>query len=166
MVIRALVWPIARIMSSEQGSGQELNRDTEDNDDGHRRASDQWKSPTPNEAQSTRIFGSDLNNSHVLSNTCSGRDEIDDPSWCAMKPMDDVGLLYHNREPLRLKDFATEVRAPMDVEQFAHQAELLLDPSTVSMGEIVTHMLEKVSRCLWIPSSARPSVGLEAKPEN
>lgn len=59
-------------------------------------------------------------------------------------PFDNVGLLFYNREPLRLKDFASEVRAPLDVEQFAHQAELVLDVDTVSMGEIVDLMLTKV----------------------
>lgn len=56
-----------------------------------------------------------------------------------------VGLLYCSREPLRLKDFGAEVRAPMDVEQFAHQAELVLDTGHVSIDDIVESMLDKVS---------------------
>ena len=57
----------------------------------------------------------------------------------------ETGLLYYNREPLKLKDFNAEVRAPMDVEQFAHQAELMLDLNEVSMEGIIEAMLTKVS---------------------
>jgi len=69
--------------------------------------------------------------------------EMKDSTPCRA-PLDDVGLLYYNRKPLRLKNFASEVRAPMDVEQFAHQSELLLDPDLVSMEEIIHLMLVKV----------------------
>lgn len=60
------------------------------------------------------------------------------------------GLIYYSREPLRLKNFTFEVRAPMDVEQFAHQAELVLDSPLVSMSDIIDSMLTKVRRAaVW-----------------
>ena len=57
------------------------------------------------------------------------------------------GLLYTSRERLRLKDFSSEVRASMDVEQFVHQAELILDMTQVSVEDIVDAMLKRVSSC-------------------
>lgn len=55
------------------------------------------------------------------------------------------GLVYHSREKLKLKDFNNEVRAAMDVEQFVHQAEIMLDMSEISVEGIVDAMLRKVS---------------------
>lgn len=57
----------------------------------------------------------------------------------------ETGLLYCNRECLKLKDFSSEVRASMDVEQFVHQAELMLDMREISVEDIVEAMLERVS---------------------
>lgn len=56
-------------------------------------------------------------------------------------------LLYSSRHLLKLKDFRSEVRASMDVEQFVHQSELMLDLNEVSVEEIVRAMLQKVSKC-------------------
>lgn len=61
------------------------------------------------------------------------------------KPKLKVGLIYSSLERLRLKDFNSEVRAAIDVEQFLHQAELILDMSEVSVEDIVDAMLIKVS---------------------
>lgn len=58
----------------------------------------------------------------------------------------ETGLLHTNKERLRLKDFSSEIRALMDVEQFVHQAELMLDMTEVSVEDIVETMLLKVSR--------------------
>lgn len=55
------------------------------------------------------------------------------------------GLVYHSREKLKLKDFSNEVRAAMDVEQFVHEAEIMLDMSEISVEDIVDAMLRKVS---------------------
>lgn len=54
-------------------------------------------------------------------------------------------LLYQRRERLKPKDFRSEVRAPMDVEQFVHQAELILDMREVSVEDIVEKMVALVS---------------------
>lgn len=65
------------------------------------------------------------------------------------------GLVYCRREYLAPKDFGAEIRGQMDIEQFAHQAELLIDPqldeANLSDGrrvveEIIGRMLEQVSR--------------------
>lgn len=63
------------------------------------------------------------------------QDEDDEPT----------SLLYCSRERLRLKDFSSEIRASMDVEQFVHQAELVLDLPEVSVAAIVDSMLVRVS---------------------
>lgn len=54
------------------------------------------------------------------------------------------GLVYLSRERLKLKDFSNEVRAAMDVEQFVHEAEIMLDMSEISVEDIVEAMLRKV----------------------
>lgn len=75
----------------------------------------------------------------------SGSSSCQSPSSMGSTMNCEAGLLYYNREPLKLKDFCAEVRAPMDVEQFAHQAELMLDLNEVSMDGIIEAMLTKVS---------------------
>lgn len=55
------------------------------------------------------------------------------------------GLLYTSRENFKLKDFSSEVRATMDVEQFVYQAEMILDMQEVCVEEIIGAMLNKVS---------------------
>lgn len=53
-------------------------------------------------------------------------------------------LLYSNRELFKLKDFRSEVRASMDVEQFVHGAELMLDLTEISVDGIIEAMLRRV----------------------
>jgi hypothetical protein len=77
-----------------------------------------------------------LSSANLTTNT------YDESSLCGA--LDKPGLLYCCREALRLKDFKTEVRAIMDVEQFCHQSELLLDPDEMSMSGIIEAMLAKV----------------------
>lgn len=55
------------------------------------------------------------------------------------------GLIHHKRELLAFKDFSSEVRALRDVEQFAHQAELMLDVTEVDISNIIELMINKVS---------------------
>lgn len=57
-----------------------------------------------------------------------------------------VGLLYTNREKFKLKDFSSEVRATMDVEQFVHHSQIILDMQEVAVEDIIERMLERVSR--------------------
>lgn len=69
---------------------------------------------------------------------------------CCCQPSSDSALqvwslLRSSRSLLKLKDFRSEVRASMDVEQFVHQSELMLDLVEVSVQGIVTAMLKKVS---------------------
>lgn len=69
---------------------------------------------------------------------------------CSCQPSSDSvsqvwSLLHSTRSLLKLKDFRSEVRASMDVEQFVHQSELMLDLVEVSVEEIVMAMLKKVS---------------------
>lgn len=54
------------------------------------------------------------------------------------------GLIHHKRELVPYKDFTSEVRALRDIEQFAHQAELILDVNEVNMANIVERMISKV----------------------
>lgn len=66
----------------------------------------------------------------------------------------EIGLLYTNRENYKLRDFYSEVRATMDVEQFVHQAEMILDMTEISVEDIVESMLTKVSYIDFIQSKA------------
>jgi len=61
-----------------------------------------------------------------------------------------IGLLYCSKERLTLKDFVAEIRAKMDVEQFVHQAELILDTRETSVDKIVSLMLERVSTSIFL----------------
>lgn len=74
-----------------------------------------------------------------------GRCESRNDCCCKASARLRLGLLYSSREPLKLKDFGSEIRASMDVEQFVHQAELVLDLTEVSVESIVDKMLQKVS---------------------
>lgn len=81
--------------------------------------------------------------SHIL-DSCSF-----DPT--ASYAFEDGGLVYCARERLEPKDFSLEVRGRMDIEQFAHQAELLLDPAgLVSVEDTIDVMLELVSVLFWL----------------
>lgn len=55
------------------------------------------------------------------------------------------GLIQHKRQLVPYKDFTFEVRALRDIEQFAHQAELILDVNEVNIYNIVERMISKVS---------------------
>nr|XP_015925621.1 sodium bicarbonate transporter-like protein 11 isoform X1 [Parasteatoda tepidariorum] len=57
---------------------------------------------------------------------------------------DEVTLMYAKHERLPMKDFAAEVRASMDVDQFLNQAVLLLDVQETSVEGIIDKMLHKV----------------------
>ncbi|KAF8790136.1 hypothetical protein HNY73_005203 [Argiope bruennichi] len=56
---------------------------------------------------------------------------------------DEVTLMYAKHERLPMKDFAAEVRASMDVDQFLNQAVLLLDVQDTSVEGIIDKMLHK-----------------------
>lgn len=58
-------------------------------------------------------------------------------------PTDDA-LIYSVLQRLPMKDFAAEVRASMDVDQFLNQAVLLLDVQETSVEGIIDKMLHKV----------------------
>ncbi|GIY39480.1 uncharacterized protein CDAR_538771 [Caerostris darwini] len=58
-------------------------------------------------------------------------------------PSDD-SLIYTFLQRLPMKDFAAEVRASMDVDQFLNQAVLLLDVPDTSVEGIIDKMLRKV----------------------
>ncbi|GBL91866.1 hypothetical protein AVEN_172783-1 [Araneus ventricosus] len=60
-------------------------------------------------------------------------------------PTDDA-LIYCILQRLPMKDFAAEVRASMDVDQFLNQAVLLLDVQDTSVEGIIDKMLHKVSQ--------------------
>ncbi|GFU20365.1 uncharacterized protein NPIL_98051 [Nephila pilipes] len=62
-------------------------------------------------------------------------------------PTDDA-LIYCVLQRLPMKDFAAEVRASMDVDQFLNQAVLLLDVQDTSVEGIIDKMLHKLSRIL------------------
>lgn len=82
---------------------------------------------------------------------CKSRN--DSSNGCRCRSTDDsrslrLNLLHSSRDLLKLKDFRSEVRASMDVEQFVHQSEVMLDLTEVSVEEIVVAMLKKVGYCL------------------
>lgn len=54
-------------------------------------------------------------------------------------------LLHYKGEILTLKDFISEIRAIRDVEQFVHQAELMLDFTEKNVMNIIKQMMIKVS---------------------
>lgn len=54
-------------------------------------------------------------------------------------------LLHYKAEVLAFKDFISEIRAVRDVEQFVHQAELMLDFDEKDVFKIIEQMIIKVS---------------------
>ena len=61
-------------------------------------------------------------------------------------------------QPIRSKDFASEVRAFMDVEQFISQAQLILDLPETNLADIIDHMLSFMvikGNTSWTESEAK-----------
>lgn len=53
--------------------------------------------------------------------------------------------MHYKGEALSFKDFSSEVRAMRDVEQFVHQAEVMLDIAEDGVLKIIERMATKVS---------------------
>lgn len=60
-------------------------------------------------------------------------------------PIKRNGLLHYKGEALSFKDFSSEVRAMRDVEQFVHQAEVMLDITEDGISRVIERMAKKVS---------------------
>lgn len=63
-----------------------------------------------------------------------------------IKTMQRYGLLHCKGEALSFKDFGSEVRAMRDVEQFVHQAEVMLDITEDDISKVIERMAKKVSQ--------------------
>lgn len=91
------------------------------------------------------IITSDI--SDADSSSRADQSGLSSPELClGSEQSDSEALIFSERSQIKLKDFKNEVRALMDVEQFAHEARIFMDMAFGSIVNIVNSMLVEVRR--------------------